>query len=179
MTISTAIAAIASLTIGAEVGKADPATELSAAFFNLCGGTVAGVETPLDVAKFKFTKLDPKIFKKVRPSEEGPYWDVESIASKSRALVHIWSNGNCSLEIVESDERATRTAFTSALESFAAELDATIERSPDKIEQKDGQPMTSSEWALTSSKGKFLVGLTTHPEARYMTQHILLLRNGN
>jgi len=178
MTIAAATAAIILATVSPSPVKNDPATQLSAAFFNLCGGTVARVETPLDVAAFKFTKLDPKVFKKVRPSEEEPYWDVEAVSSKAHGLVHIWSNGNCSLEIVKADEHATRLAFTSAIEGFAAALGANVRRSPDKVEQKDGKPMTSSEWVLTTDKRTLLLGLTTYPEARYMTQHIMLLRNG-
>lgn len=179
MTIAAVIAAIVSASMSPNAANNDPATQLSAVFFNLCGGTVAGVESPMNVADFKFTTLDPKLFRKLRPTEKGPYWDVESTSSKARGLVHIWSNGNCSLEVVESDERATRLAFTSAVEGFAVLLGADVKRAPDKIEQKDGQPMTSSEWVLAIGKRRLLVGLTTYPEAKYMTQHIMLLRDGS
>jgi len=84
----------------------------------------------MDIADFKFTELDPTLFRKLRPTEKGPYWDVESKSSKARGLVHIWSNGNCSLEVAESDERATRLAFTSAVEGFAVLLGADVKTRP-------------------------------------------------
>jgi len=58
-------------------------------------------------------------------------------------------------------------------------LEQTSKRAPDKIEQKDDQPMTSSEWVLAIGKRRLLVGLTTYLEAKYMTQHIMLLRDGS
>lgn len=179
MTVTAAISAIVLVAMSANAAKSDPNAQLSAAFFNLCGATVAGIETPFEVAEFKFTKLDPTLFRKVRPTENGPYWDVEHTSSQTRGLVHVWKNGNCSLEIVESDERPTRIAFTSAVENFGALLGAEIKRSPGRVELKDGQPMTSSEWVLVTGERTLLVGLTTYPEAKYMTQHIMLLRNGS
>lgn len=179
MFVAALAAAIFAIPLSPDAGQTDPATQLSAAFFNLCGGTVAGVESPIEIADFKFTELDPKVFKKIRPTEKGPYWDVQSLPSGGRGLVHIWSNGNCSLEIAESDERATREAFTIAVKHFGALFEAKVTRGPDKVEQKDGLPMTSSEWTLVSGDRKLLVGLTTYPVAKYMTQHIMLLRNGN
>jgi hypothetical protein len=38
-----------------------------AVFFNLCGGTVAAVETPFDPSAFKFTKLGPDVSRKFAP----------------------------------------------------------------------------------------------------------------
>jgi hypothetical protein len=70
-----------------------------AVFFNLCGGTVAAVETPFDPSAFKFTKLGPDVLKKIRPTEEGPFWDVQSSRSDLRGLAHIWTNGNCTFEL--------------------------------------------------------------------------------
>lgn len=148
----------------------------AAVFFNLCGGTVAHVETPFDPSSFKFTKLGPDVLRKIRPNEEGPFWDVQSSNSDMRGLVHIWTNGNCSFEVIKADEKVTRDAYERELSKFALQLHGTVERRPDKVTITEDMPMASSEWLLSSSKGKFLLGLTTYPIAKFMTQHIMLMR---
>lgn len=148
----------------------------AAVFFNLCGGTVAAIETPFDPSVFKFTKLGPEVLKKIRPTEEEPFWDVESSRSDLRGLVHIWTNGNCTFELVKADERATRDAYERALANFALQIHGSVERKPDKVTLMEGAPMTSSEWIVTAPDKVFLLGLTTYPKARFMTQHMMLMR---
>jgi hypothetical protein len=109
-----------------------------AVFFNLCGGTVAAVETPFDPSAFKFTKLGPDVLKKIRPTEEGPFWDVQSSRSDLRGLVHIWTNGNCTFELVKANERATREAYDHQLANFALEIGGIVERRPDKVTLMEG-----------------------------------------
>jgi hypothetical protein len=147
-----------------------------AVFFNLCGGTVAAVETPFDPSAFKFTKLGPDVLKKIRPTEEGPFWDVQSSRSDLRGLAHIWTNGNCTFELVKANERATREAYDHQLANFALEIGGVVERRPDKVTLMEGLPMTSSEWLVTAPDKAFLLGLTTYPKMRFMTQHMMLMR---
>lgn len=152
------------------------AKEGTAVFFDLCGSTVTGVESPVDPARFKFTKLSPKTVAKIRPMSKGqPFWDVQGLQSKLRALVHIETNGVCALEIVEASEHATRTYFAEDLRAFADKLGGKLKQKPDKVKQLEGNTMTSSEWRIASPKGNFLVGLTTYPDSRFMTQHIAML----
>jgi hypothetical protein len=48
-------------------------------FFNLCGGTVAAVETPFDPSAFKFTKLDA--------SKNREIWPARGIEDHAGALM--------------------------------------------------------------------------------------------
>ena len=92
------------------------AKEGTGVFFNLCGSTVTGVETPIDPAQFKFTQLSPETVAKIRPMARGQkFWDVHGLQSDLHALVHIETNGVCALEIAEADEQATRTYFAADL----------------------------------------------------------------
>ena len=147
-----------------------------AIFFNLCGATVTAVESPLDIAAYKFTKLDPKTFEDVRPGDTGPYWDVQGLKSGTRTLVHIWPHGGCSVEIVEADEAEIRRSFDVALNEYASISQGSVERESDKIKDSDGKPMTSSQWRVRTPSGSYLYGLTTYPDARYMTQHMMIVR---
>jgi hypothetical protein len=36
--------------------------------------------------------------------------------------------------------------------------------------------MTSTEWLVTTPDKAFLLGLTTYPKMRFMTQHMMLMR---
>ena len=155
----------------------DPrATAGVAVFFDLCGATVAKVEAPIDPARFKFTKLSAETVNQLRPMSKGqPFWDVQDRQTKLRALVHIETNGVCALEIVEASEQATRTQFANKLQALAAGLGGTLAPQPDKVKKVDGKPMTSSEWLIVTASQTFRAGLTTYPDARFMTQHIAML----
>ena len=155
----------------------DPrAKEGTAVFFDLCGSTVTGVESPVDPTRFKFTKLSPNTVAKIRPMLKGqPFWDVQGLQSNLRGLMYIETNGVCALEIVEANEHTTRSYFAEALRAFAAKVGGQLEQKPDKVKQLEGKAMTSSEWRIASPKGNFLVGLTTYPDSRFMTQHIAML----
>ena len=155
----------------------DPrAKEGTALFFNLCGSTVAGVESPIDPTRFKFTQLSPETVAQIRPMSKGQsFWDVQGLQSKLRALVHIETNGVCAVEIVEASGQATRTDFAAVLRDFAAKLSGKLEQEHDKVKQVEGKPMTSSQWSIATASRTFLVGLTTYPNSRFMTQHIMML----
>ncbi len=145
-------------------------------FFDLCGSTVAKVETPVDPSRFKFTKLSAETVNKIRPMSKGqPFWDVEDRQTELRALVHIETNGVCALEIVEASEVATRTQFANGLQALAGRLGGTLAPQPDKVKRVEGKPMTSSEWLIVTTSHTFRAGLTTYPDPRFMTQHIAML----
>ncbi len=145
-------------------------------FFNLCGGTVAGIESPIDPARFKFTPLSPETVAKIRPMSKGQkFWDVHGLQSDLHALVHIETNGVCAVEIVDASEQATRADFAGDLRDFAAKLSGTLNQQPDEVKSVEGKTMTSSKWRLTAQSRSFLIGLTTYPDARFMTQHIMML----
>lgn len=147
-----------------------------AVFFDLCGSTVAKVETPVDPARFKFTKLSAETVNEIRPMSKGqPFWDVQDQQTELRALVHIETNGVCALEIVEASEDATRTQFANGLQALAGRLGGTLVRQPDKVKKVKGKSMTSSEWRIVTASQSFRAGLTTYPDARFMTQHIAML----
>lgn len=150
------------------------ANEGAAVFFNLCGSTVTGVETPVDPTRFKFTPLSPETAAKIRPMSKGQkFWDVHGLQSDLHALVHIEANGVCVVEIVDAGEQAIRAGFTTDLRDFALRLGGTLDQQPDKVKSVEGKPMTASEWRLTTPSRSFLIGLTTYPDARFMTQHIM------
>ena len=145
-------------------------------FFNLCGSTVTGVETPIDPARFKFTQLSPETVAKIRPMSKGQkFWDVHGLKSDLHALVHIETNGVCAVEVVDANEQAMRADFTTDLRDFAARLSGTLNQQPDDVKSVEGKPMTSSKWRLTTPSRSFLMGLTTYPDARFMTQHIMMV----
>jgi hypothetical protein len=171
-----AVLAITSGTAVAEPSADLRAIEGPAVFFNLCASTVAGIDMPLQIENFKFEKVDSKIFEHTRPDEKGPYWDVNSLKSGMHALVHLWSNGNCSAEIVEAGEADTRSSFENDLHEFIEKSQGTATRSTDEITKRDGLQMTASQWLVRTAKGDYLFGLTTLPKPKYMTQHIMLLR---
>jgi hypothetical protein len=169
---------LAAAALAAPVGDRR-AQDGTAVFFDLCGSTVTGVESPIDPARFKFTQLSQDTVAKIRPMSKGQkFWDVHGLRSDLHALAHIEANGVCAVEIVEADEQATRNDFGNDLRQFAAKLGGKLEQEPDEVEQLDGKRMTASKWRLTTSSRSFLVGLTTYPDARFMTQHIMMLTEG-
>jgi hypothetical protein len=175
MAVAFFLAAVALAAQGSHVADLR-AKEAATVFFNLCGGTVTGVETPIDPTRFKFTQLRPDTVAKIRPmSKDQKFWDVYGLQSDLHALVHIETNGVCAVEIADASEQATRADFASDLRNFAAKLSGTLNQQPDEVKSVEGEPMTSSKWRLTTASRSFVVGLTTYPDARFITQHIMML----
>jgi hypothetical protein len=176
MSVAYYVAAAAVVAQALQVADDVRARDGTAVFFNLCGSTVAGAETAIDPARFKFTQLSPDTVAKIRPMSKGQkFWDVHGLQSDLHALVHIETNGVCAVEIVEASEPATRADFADGLHAFAAKLSGTLQPQPDSVKSVEGKPMTASQWRLTTPTRSFLLGLTTYPDSRFMTQHIMML----
>jgi hypothetical protein len=154
----------------------DPkANDAVAAFSQLCVGMFVGKKSDIDPSRFSVTQLAPDTAKLVEPNFTGDVWDVSGKSSDVHMLVHYEPSGMCVVQVAAADEAHIRASYTALVEQTAGAMNVKPERQPDRINDVQGKPATTSMWRLNTTKQSIMFAVTTYPEAKFMIQHMMTI----
>ena len=154
----------------------DPkAKDAVAAFEQLCVGMFIGKKSDIDPARFSVTRLAPDTAKLVEPNFRGDVWDVSGKSTDVHMLVHYEPSGMCVVEVAAANEADIRTSYLALIGRAAETMKVKPEPQPDRINDVQGKPATTSMWQLTAPNGGIMFAVTTYPEAKFMIQHLMTI----
>jgi hypothetical protein len=159
-------------------GAASPvdakARDAVAGFEQLCAGMFTGAKSDIDPSRFSVTELSPETVREIKPElKSAQVWDVSGKTSDVHMLVHYEPTGMCVFEVADADESAIRSEYVALVGRIGATMKAAPTKQPDRINDVNGKPATTSMWQIKGTSRNLMFAITTYPDPKFMIQHLM------